>query len=856
MPAEVTSRERDLVLAPGEYALILNETKGEVNVYVGPHKTNLDATDRPVAYDANTRQYVRVSLEESIKSFSFAGEGAYIVLENPAAGDKGQPKAGSNSSVDLQNGRKVNIPGPVTFPLWPGQASTTLDGHRLRSNQYAVVRVYNEEAAKENWGGGVMKPAGADTKTETGDDGKETAKTDGKGDTDTAFKLPDVDLTIGQLLVIKGTDVSFYIPPTGIEVVPDERGNYVRDAMTLERLEYCILLDENGAKRFLEGPDVVFPKPTETFVEIGGERKFKAIELNEDMGLFVKVIADYEEGGCEYRTGDELFITGKDQKIYFPREEHSVIKYGNRVLHYGVAIPMGEGRYVLDKKSGDVGLVVGPELFLPDPRHQVVVRRMLDERTCSLLYPGNDEALEHNRRLLSLTGGSGDPIEMDEGDLADGLLSTGGGRRLSAKRAMSAVAGDAFSRSESYAPPRSITLNTKYDGAVKVNVWTGYAVKVINAKGESRVAQGPNTVLLAYDETLEVLALSTGKPKNTDRLERTVYLRVGQNHITDIVSVQTSDDVNVKLKLSYRVNFEGDSGKWFDIENYVKYLCDHIRSMMRHVVKLHGVEEFKKNYVPIVRDTILGRSPEEGKERPGMTFAENGMRIYEVEVLDLVIGDAHIDDMLTRAQHEAVSQTIELAQQQRRLEATKRREAIEREIAETKAETERQRNELELERVKQSLELTLSKIASETQTAEHRLQAKLAEQGKLSEISEVELARDKTKREQEIALAQKDLDQKLLALKAEVQAVVDKAKAIDPAFISALQSFGDKFVASEAVKALSPLAILGGDNVLDLAKKFLDGTVLASGLSQGGNGQIPGTKAEIAPEVTVSDPQK
>ena len=33
---------------------------------------------------------------------------------------------------------------------------------------------------------------------------------------------------MGNLLVIRGTVVSFYIPPTGIEVVPDEKGNYVR----------------------------------------------------------------------------------------------------------------------------------------------------------------------------------------------------------------------------------------------------------------------------------------------------------------------------------------------------------------------------------------------------------------------------------------------------------------------------------------------------------------------------------------------------------------------------------------------------------------------------------------------------
>ena len=41
----------------------------------------------------------------------------------------------------------------------------------------------------------------------------------------------------------------------------------MRDALTLERLEYCILVDQNGKKRYERGPQVVFPEPTEAFVD-------------------------------------------------------------------------------------------------------------------------------------------------------------------------------------------------------------------------------------------------------------------------------------------------------------------------------------------------------------------------------------------------------------------------------------------------------------------------------------------------------------------------------------------------------------------------------------------------------------
>src|SRR5262249_45034191 len=150
-----------------------------------------------------------------------------------------------------------------------------LQGHHLRSNQYLVVRVYDEEAAKANYQNAVIKPQ------TVGDDGKGAAAPEGSSED----VLKPEDLTMGKLLVIKGTLIAFYIPPTGIEVVRDG-DSYVRTAVTLERLEYCILLDEDGNKRFIRGPAVVFPRPTETFVERNGMRKFRAIELNENSGIY------------------------------------------------------------------------------------------------------------------------------------------------------------------------------------------------------------------------------------------------------------------------------------------------------------------------------------------------------------------------------------------------------------------------------------------------------------------------------------------------------------------------------------------------------------------------------------------
>ena len=415
------SRERDLFLAHNQYILVQDQTKGHVNVYVGPHKTSLGATDIPVVFNEGAGTFDETpQLNSATRQWPFAKEGSYIVLDNPATDTTNDhPPMGNNSLVKLKYGRKINIPGPATFPLWPGQVARVLEGHRLRSNQYLVVRVYNEEEAKKNWKQQISKPAAPIAVAKTGEQNTDSNKPDElkEGEQQSVSSMNNVpsvempELTMGTQLVIKGTEVSFYIPPTGIEVVPDDNKRYVRDAVTLERLEYCILLSEDGTKRYMVGPDVVFPEPVETFIEKEEEagtktRKFRARELNNDMGIYVKIIEDYTDEDGEHKSGEELFITGRERKIYFPRQEHAIVKYGNQMTHHGVAIPAGEARYVLDKNTGKVDLVRGPRIFLPDPRNQVIVRRILSPKLVELLYPGNQEALNYNKILSRLTDSS------------------------------------------------------------------------------------------------------------------------------------------------------------------------------------------------------------------------------------------------------------------------------------------------------------------------------------------------------------------------------------------------------------------------------------------------------------------
>ena len=811
------------MLAPNEFAFILDETKGNINVYVGPHKTSLANTDVPVVFDSGTKRFDRKTLDQAIQMISIAPEGWYLVLKNPAT-DKSHPRTGAlNNLPNLDTGRKVNIPGPISFALWPGQMMRVLQGHHLRSNQYLLVRVYDEEAAKSNWKNAVIKPQ------KTGEGEPEVAILDA---------LPD--LTMGNLLVIRGTEVSFYIPPTGVEVVPDVDGNYVREAVTLERLEYCILLDENGSKRFIVGPDVVFPKPTEVIVRMRGSRKFRAIELNENSGLYLKVIAPYEENGVSYKVGDEIFLTGRDQMIYFPRTEHAIVKYGEQEKHHAVAIPAGEARYVLDRLTGKISLRRGPAMFLPDPRREVIVRRVLDPKTVALWFPGNRDAHEYNRRLAAQ---SAPQLAAEfQGAPGGGAAPAPAARPAPAAKAASGAiparetqmaaapptefAGDDFNHNQNFTSPRTIVLDTRYEGAVAIDVWTGYAVLVVSKTGERKVVSGPHTHLLEYDENLQVLELSTGTPKSDQNLLKTVYLRTLNNKVTDVVEAETLDLVRVHLQLSYRVNFEGDAARWFEVENYVKFLTDHLRSLIRHAVKRHGIEHFYANSVAILRDIILGVPGEDGK-RPGRRFDENGMRIYDVEVLEVAIGDDTIAGLLVKAQHAAVQQTLQLAAELRRLEATRQAESISQQIAELQSETRQKGSGLKTREIEQQLRQQLAEQAAKIELHERQQEALLAEQLRIGTIHDAELTRRRAAQELELGLAQQKLDQRLKELQAEVAAVADKARAVSPDLIAAMQAFGDKALAEKMATSMAPLAILGGESVSEVLARLLRGTPLA-----------------------------
>ena len=698
--AERESRERDIILSPNEYAYVQDTTKGDIVLYVGPTKISLSNTERLVEFKGN--RFVPIRFEDSnpgIYQSIMASSSQYIILENPAKDSNLKFTKGSNSSIDLSIGKKVVIPGPATFPLWPGQEATVINGHKLREDQYLVVRVYDSVSE-------------------------------------------DDKAVIGTEKIIKGSETKFYIPTTGLEVVPDECLSYVRNAVILRDGEYCILLSPNGKRRYCYGPAIVFPEPMEEFMQKNdtSERVFNAYQLKKNMGLHVRVVKDFQANESldqvtsgPYTAGMELFIKDREG-FFFPSENLEVIEEID-----SIPVADKEGLYVREINTGKITTEPGPQNYLPDPTKIEIITRKLPPDT---------------EKLYGLT-------------LRD------------------------------------------INKAISIYIPPSFAV-LITSNNKREVAVGPQTRLLNYDEDLETLNLSTGKPKTDEKLLHTCFLQVNGNKVSDIVKVQTSDHVELEILVSYRVSFvnkdSNDMVKWFNVNNYVSLLCEHISSIVRAAARVNPIEKFHANGTEIIRSAILGEKKSEEK-RHGRFFEENNMHIYDVEVLGMKILDPDVNKLLADAQRKAIISEVEKKQEAMRLDNAQLTEVVNQGVYEAQKSTIVK--EIEIEEVRSKL-------------AETKIKSSIG----LDNIER--LAKSKTTAEQidiesnaNINAESKKIELEIRRLLEQVKAFKEQMSAMNPELIAVLKTVGDQHFTAEVSKSMSPLAILGGTSISEILERLL-----------------------------------
>ncbi|MDF1561539.1 MAG: hypothetical protein P1V51_00770 [Deltaproteobacteria bacterium] len=659
--AEREIRERDILVAPHEYAYVQDLTKGDIVLYVGPTKISLSNTERLVVFEEG--RFVPVRGDDAargVHEFVAASSSQYIVLENPPKQSDAAPVKGANSSAELLVGRKVIVPGPAEFPLWPGQRAKVVDGHELREDEYLVVRVYEQGEGSE---------------------------------------------PIGSEHIVRGADVAFYIPETGLEVVPLQ-GRYLRRAWRLQK--------DRG----------LHLRVTRPFVAAEGE----AVPPG------------------EYRAGQDLFLRDREG-YFFPSESLEVVEEVSRI-----ALAEKEGVYLRDRATGKIRCVEGPVSYLPDPtQEERVVRHLSEEKA----------------RLYGLARG-GDP----------------------------------------HAPSITIPPSTAV---------------MVTTKDRREVVSGPQTRILAYDEELEVLTLSTGRPKQDEALLSTCFLQIEGNRVSDVVRVTTADHVKLRLTLSYRVSFTGEPERWFNVKNYVGLLCEHLGSLIRAASRNASIESFHEHGAEILRSAILGKRGEK-ERREGRVFEENGMWVYDVEVLEVEILDQAVRELLADAQRETIVSQIARKKEELRLGDEKLREAVSREIQAAQRETAAAALELEAARAE------VARARAESAAALEGLRSRAAAEREAEALERMSAARLQAA-EREGALEASLLESRTAAFR-------EQMEAMSPQLIATLENLGARQLSAELSRNLSPLAILGGESVAEVAARLLDALPLGPGAAPAGIAEV------------------
>ena len=792
-------QQKDLVLSINEYAYVLDETKGHVSCLVGPTKMSLSQSDKLVLFDPMSKSFIPCpSMDRAKQLFTTIPENWYAILKNPVEGNK-HPTPGASNGLpeNVHVGKKINITGPDNFALYPGQMAKVIKGHALRSNQYLLARVYEANSANASQG----KVFDAD--------GKEIANT-------------ITNCVNGQILVIKGTEISFYIPPTGIEVIPVDKGHktFVRDAITLERLEYCILKDENGSKRYVHGPQVVFPAPTETFItSTNGSAIFKAIELSPISGIYVKVIADYEEDGVSHKAGEELFITGNDQMIYYPRPEHAIINYDGKVVHHSIAIPKGEGRYIMDRLTGEIKTVRGPAMYLPDPRTEVVVKRKLTRRQVELWYPGNAEAIAYNESLTEKKVEKATAKAMSFTDALNASYSITASDTYNTTTSCSLVT-DPFcldqleskasiSRGTSYTKPRTITLDNKFDGVVTIDVWNGYAVNIISKDGSRETVCGPQTIVLDYDQTLETITVNNF---------RTVFLPIANNKVSIYVGAETQDQANVEFNVSFNVDFDLDFvDYWFNCNDFESILGATTRNVCERLVGKCDIVDFYNNYQTILAE-IKDIINDQLTEKYGFMITDSSISEFDVEET--------IADFFENERVAAVRRSIECSTADARLEAEKY--LAEQEIKELEEANRKMEAKIRLQAEIKEKQIESNRHVEEMNEAAAyaKKQAESALQALIDEISAAELARKDREIQQQIEHTKAAAKIEAEKQKNYADMVKEIISAIGPDLAAALSHKANSKMLETVSSAVAPYALAQGESLADVVNKMVRGTSL------------------------------
>jgi major vault protein len=391
---------------------------------------------------------------------------------------------------------------------------------------------------------------------------------------------------------------------------------------------------QEGRRKVISGPDVFFLEPGEV---LEGEIRSKHV-LSERQGLKLEALDDFTDRlatgtSVSRKAGDTWVIRGP--QTYVPNDKVKILQEIQ-----AISLGQGEGLYVRDLRTGRVQLIEGPCQFMLDAWQELHEKRLSSEAEAILSH--QDYQPEAARQTMLRVSGSPPALPEDR--------------------------------------TRAIVLRIEDNHAVLINDFE---------TNTSRVAYGPAKVMLKPYEDVAVLDLSGGTPKKAKQI-KVLFLHLGPDFSTDLFEVATKDHARLRIKLSYKWQFErtGDPEKdrvIFRVNDFVGYVCENLASRIRQTAAENDFETFHKSASTLIRRAIFGVD-ETGRARKERLFAENMLRIIDIDIKDI----SPVDEKTAQKLHEAIDTNIQI-----QLDASKQEAEAQAELKRIKSEEEKHLADIE-----------------------------------------------------------------------------------------------------------------------------------------------------------------
>ena len=178
--------------------------------------------------------------------------------------------------------------------------------------------------------------------------------------------------------------------------------------------------------------------------------------------------------------------------------------------------------------------------------------------------------------------------------------------------------------------------------------------------------------------------------------------------------------------------------KWFSNENYVKSLTDRMRSMLKKEIKQYSVQDFYANSTEIIRNIVLGKNSnnkDEAKKQDYRLFKENGMAIFDVDILSVKLEKA-IHNLMEEHQYEIISKNLELSDAESRM-------SVETELNRIDKEKAKMYNETQQYKIALAQQLETNRIEKEETIKKQKKEAEISRE--IDEQKEEEIKNIKSK---------------------------------------------------------------------------------------------------------------